>query len=349
MILACVLAVIGTAAFGQEEFDAVSRRLLSAPASSTRADCDAELARAARANAFDLFHGSAVCHVAGEEPEASFLLLAGQIRAMPDMGSMMPVSQKDAEASTALYSFIYSVAGGLGDEEVLREETSRKRLFALLDQWKPTYDANYDPGWEARDRPDPNEYRAALAESISVRRAAVEKMARLYSDDIYYALHREEQELLAKQEGRAVDVNSKDAKELGDLASKMNRRAADLGFGDIVQPVPPAEIDPPEPGVGVPQDFPEDDEQVINGENDAVAKQCARGAQFSATFSNSRIARVLITRSDKWGTVWRADLEGGEFGPERVVCSSNYSSSHAFGMGTEDQFVPLTVPPASAR
>lgn len=63
-------------------------------------------------------------------------------------------------------------------------------------------------------------------------------------------------------------------------------------------------------------------------------------AEWSTIAQNSRIARVVVTATDAWGTVWRADLEGGEGGAERRVCTRNYSSSRPLE-GPFDRLTPL--------
>src|SRR6266568_1770922 len=92
---ALVLSLVSTPAAAQQEVEAILKRVQAVPATSTKSDCDTQLAKARTANAFDLFYGSGVCSVAKQKPESSFLLLAAQIRATPDMGGMMPATQSD--------------------------------------------------------------------------------------------------------------------------------------------------------------------------------------------------------------------------------------------------------------
>ena len=271
--LALALCAISVPAVAQQDVEGIIKRLQAVPASSTQADCDKQLAKAAKANAFDLFYGSGVCQAAKQKPEASFLLLAGQIRAMPDMGGMVPATQNDAKTVVALYGFIYSYAGGMGDDEVLRDKISRSRLYALIDQWKPAYDATYHPGWATRGRPSEPEYRATLDASATHRRQQVVDFARLYSDDTYYALHHEERELYAKQ-GGTVDVDSPIAKRLGELARQMNERAVALGVRSAAVEIPSAEAVTQEPSRNVPPEAPGSDERIIDGAADPVAKRC---------------------------------------------------------------------------
>jgi len=341
IVLAIALGAAAAPAAAQQEIKTILDRIQSISPSSTKSDCDAQLAKATTANAFDLFYGAGLCGAAKQKADSSFLLIAGQIRATPDMASMMPATQADAKTVIALYGFIYSYAGGLGDEEVLRDKASRVRLYSLLDQWKPNYGSTYNPGWDVRRRPSEADYLAAIAESAAGRRRQLEEIVSLYSDDIYYALHRQERELYASQ-GGPVEASGAVAKQMSELSRKMNDRAAQLGLGNLKE-IPADEAVARQEPSDFPPDAPGKDERVIDGASDPVAKRCADSAEFSAILENARMPRVLVTTTRKWGTVWRADFEGGSFGPERHVCSAHYDSSRPFE-GPQDRLAPLPVP-----
>lgn len=342
------LGLLSAPASGQQEIGGILKRLQSVPATSTKADCDAELAKSTSSNAFDLFYGAKVCAVAKQKPESSFLLLAGQIRATPDMLAMMPAAQPDAKTAISLYGFIYSYAGGMGDEGVLRDARSRERLFALLDGWKPIYDAAYNPGWKTSRRASEAEYNRMLADSASGRRHQIERIVRLFSDDAYYALHREERDLYAKQ-GGPVEVGTPVSRRLSELARKMNERAVALGVDDMRMPdTESTNADPADDRRSWPPDAPGKNERVIAGVDDPVVKKCSDSAEFSSVAENSRILRVIVTTTEEWGKVWRADLEGGDLGPTRQVCTSNYSSSRPMD-GPENRLDPLPDPTSPVK
>lgn len=54
--------------------------------------------------------------------------------------------------------------------------------------------------------------------------------------------------------------------------------------------------------------------------------------------------RVLITSSAKWGTIWRADIAGGDQPVTRVTCTATVSSSSPLDTGHE-RIAPLPATP----
>ncbi len=81
-------------------------------------------------------------------------------------------------------------------------------------------------------------------------------------------------------------------------------------------------------------------ESVVTGVSDAQAKTCLELAHRQVDgLPGGRIERVLITRSRRFGTVWRADfsliVEGAPY-LERLVCSR-----WAFITGPVEYFAPL--------
>jgi hypothetical protein len=126
----------------------------------------------------------------------------------------------------------------------------------------------------------------------------------------------------------------------------MNDRGVALGPGNAPKEIPIDEAGAHQPSIDEPPDAPGSDERIIDGSNDPVVKRCVKGAEFMDLLSNARIARVLVTTTKKWGTVWRADLEGGTFGSERRVCTVNYDGSRPLDMGPKDRLAPLPAAPA---
>jgi hypothetical protein len=75
---------------------------------------------------------------------------------------------------------------------------------------------------------------------------------------------------------------------------------------------------------------PQPDETVISGKNDPVAADCAAIEAPWTKWMDERIVKVLITRSPKYGTIWRADVNmcgscRRQKQPflERVICSKD--------------------------
>lgn len=316
-------------AMGQAGVTALLDRLNSVdPQATTAADCAAQVAQAANLNAPDLLYGASVCYAVRRPVEGNFLLNAGQVRSIADMALMVPASRQDSDVLTGLYGVIYFYAGGPGRDEVLRDAALRERFFALFDSWSPAYAADYNPGWNTRRRPDGAAYQAAMAESKAGRRQQLAEIVLRYTDEAYYALHRRFQELQARNP-RGFDEGTPDARLSLDLLRQMNERSTALGIAPHV-----ADADPGEPAGGrFPPAVPAAEEVAAVGDADATARWCADLAERRTIASDSRIERVLITRSPEWGTIWRADIGGGDRPAERFTCTSNTSASQPLDMG----------------
>jgi hypothetical protein len=198
------------------------------PASTAEADCATLLANAATLNAPSLFHGAGACHIDGRNVAVSFLIIAGQARTMADLSMLEPASQNDKTAASGLYGLVFYFFGGTGDVEVLRDPASRASLFTMLDEWSPAYDEDYSPGWQVGERPDADAYQARLAETLAARQGELEEIARAYSDEEYYALLQELNELEARNNGVFIE-GTPDHERANQLQQQMDERASELG------------------------------------------------------------------------------------------------------------------------
>lgn len=199
------------------------------PKTATDAHCSAQVSQAARVNAMDLFYGASVCFAVKRPVEGNFLLTAGQVRAMPDMVLMEAASEAEKLKAAGLYGLMWFHVGGPGEDQVYRDPVLRARFFQMFDAWTPAYGANYNPGWAVGKRPDAAAYQALMAESKSHRRKQLAAISRAYSDDQYYALHRQFMEL-QKRTGATYVEGTPDAKLSAELQAKMNKRANELGI-----------------------------------------------------------------------------------------------------------------------
>lgn len=334
--LALAVLFISSAASAQEE-DA-QEWLRAYVSNIEELSCSKQVAQADRLNAFELLRAANVCGRSENWPESSFLMLAGQNRAVADMDQFQPADQASAQRIIALYGFIYCCAGGIGKDEVLRNGEMRGRFLALYDGWAPETGSEYDPGWAVSERPDPQQLAFFLHALMQDRRATVEEFARKYSDDLYYALHREQQELHERTGGRFVS-GTPEAAELDRLDAALRARAEELGFKE--PPPPDADALPPETAdIRHPSPAPEPTERVLAGHEDAVTRKCAQSARFNALAFGSTIATVLVTTSERWGTIWRADIVDPETGTDRHYCTSNFNGSRPLEM--EDRLRPLS-------
>jgi hypothetical protein len=288
----------------------------------TAADCERQVSQATMLNGPDLLVGAWICFSANRGVEGGFLLNAGQTRSIVDLALTVPATRADSEIQAAIYGFIYFRAGGPGREDILRDEASRNRFLQMLDDWSPQFSETYNPGWNVRRRPDASAYRAAIEEEKVRRRRQLVEVARLYSDDAYFALHRRFGELQARNPRGFVEGTPDD--ELSrELSRQMNLRALALGLrtardtSDLDDASSPR-FPPHEPGA---------DEEILPSSTDPVVQHCVDLAERMTIASDSRVARVLITRSSEWGVIWRADLEGSDMGSERLTCSANTTSS----------------------
>jgi hypothetical protein len=79
----------------------------------------------------------------------------------------------------------------------------------------------------------------------------------------------------------------------------------------------------------MPPDAPQKDEVVIDGKGDAVVSRCATmAARMNKDLKLTQLT-VIVTRSAKWGTIWRSDTAFPVQGPgdkpilSRTVCWKN--------------------------
>ena len=233
-IVLIVVLAISSGVSAQRSGDAIWNRIQSIdPATVTAADCEGQVARAATLNGPDLFHGAAICGAANRPVETAFLLNAGQARSIVDMNLIVPATRADSDVTVQLYGFIYSYGGGAGDDAVFRDPALRDRLFRMLDSWSPAFSSDYNPGWNARRRPEAAAYSAAINEVMSGRRQQLGDLSRLYSDQTYYTLHRRLEELSARQSHSFVE-GTPEAELANDLQRQMDARAVALGLAHHV-------------------------------------------------------------------------------------------------------------------
>lgn len=272
-----------------------------------------------------LFERASACMNDNRPLEANFLLNAAMIRLSVDMMQTVPASSADAESLTGYAGALMFFSEGPGEAEILRDSTSRSRLFALLDAWSPRFDQAYSPGWNVRERPDLPRYEAAISEAKAARREDLTRIAQLVADDIYYALYRRVAALRSQTRTAQSGV---DRASIEDLHRQMRDRARELGS-------PLVDVDPgPDGEPRFPRSRPAADEAIVAVSDDPVAARCRHAAEWESVARDARIVRTLITRSPEWGLIWRADIgNGGEV--ERFTCTSNTSSLRPLIAGDE--------------
>jgi hypothetical protein len=95
----------------------------------------------------------------------------------------------------------------------------------------------------------------------------------------------------------------------------------------------------------MPPDAPAADEVVIDGTSDPVAAQCASFFDGMHKQTGDTTLRVVVTRSAKWGTVWRSDssvpLDDGEPPMRwRNVCAKQQILTRPLEMFDPTQSIP---------
>lgn len=329
LLLSLCLSLSSGAVARTEEAGLLGRLNSVRPGAATAADCDRHVAQAAKLNGPDLLYAASVCYAANKPGEGTFLLNAGQVRSTADLVLTVPAAKADSDIQTSLYQILYFHAGGPGKAEVLRDATLRDRAFSLFDGWSPSYGPDYDPGWKMRRRPDAAVYQAAIAEQKAARQKQLGEIARLYSDEEYHSLHRQFQDLQARN-GSGFAEGTADAKRAHDLMRLMSERSAALGIGPH-----PGDEDSDPGSEPFPPASPAREETVLAGSTDSVAKRCSEMAERFTIASESKILRVLITNSPEWGVVWRADMAAPGEPAERFTCTANTSASRPLDMGDE--------------
>ena len=101
----------------------------------------------------------------------------------------------------------------------------------------------------------------------------------------------------------------------GGFQSIVFSAAALLAACTATHPQLPAELPP------MPPDAPQADEVVVDDPNDSVVVNCAKYADAFKRIET--ITKVVVTRSKKWGTIWRADVSATGYNPpilSRIVC-----------------------------
>jgi hypothetical protein len=96
----------------------------------------------------------------------------------------------------------------------------------------------------------------------------------------------------------------------------------------------------------LPADAPEKDETTISGQYDKVAQQCADSVNNLASAIGSTILRTVVTRSPRWGTIFRADtshMPTGSTKPilTRTVCMKDFDLVRPLEMFDPSKSIPL--------
>jgi hypothetical protein len=201
-------------------------------AADAPAQCDAVVDRATQLNASQLFEGSALCVNEKRSFDATFLQIAGQIRAMTDMESLIPKKDEDKLKGASLYGQLFYVNGGAGDREVYRDPAITQKLLERIDAWMPGFPTDYDPGWQYKKRPSETAYSESVKYTKADRVAQLRWYATLVRNDEYYAAESEVAEI-QKRNPRGIVAGSADYERMQQLSASMNKIVASVGKPDL--------------------------------------------------------------------------------------------------------------------
>jgi len=235
------------------------------PQQSPAVEASSECARFAVAglNAMALFKAAGICAAEERKEDANFLMMAGQIRAMADMGVLASAESRDAGA-IELFSILYFSMGGLGFDEVYRDPAAVERLAARVEATQINLTSEYDPGWTYSPDSKTDIYDAIALAARQQRVWQMRNYALLMQNDAYYEAHLAHNEL--QKQNRIFEEGTPAYEESVRLSALMAAAAA-----TVVQH-PPPEITLPYARLNEP-------------EADAAFRQIATGANGPSEYS----------------------------------------------------------------
>ena len=183
---------------------------------ATDISCRRAIEQSTSLNGPQLFRAAEACARDEQSDDTVFLLLAGQVRALTDMSLLAPRSEPDEDAAAELYGALYYKYGGSGPDELFRNADRATAMFERLRTWQPAFSESYTPGWRYKPPVESDRYHLMVDYSIRSRLAKLETYKNLIEDDRYYAVHRERQEILDRNDNRIV-ADTDDADRIGEL------------------------------------------------------------------------------------------------------------------------------------
>lgn len=158
--------------------------------------CSEAIKNAEQLNADDLWDGAIVCAESDLKHESSFLLIAGQIRAMTDMSLLQPISDEEGVKASNLYGNLYYPFGGSGFDEINSDSTKFKRLSNQLESWTANLNKEYNPGWQYKIDFKPTYYDQMIECQKRIRIDKLSWYASLAQNDKYHQLDLQLNEIL---------------------------------------------------------------------------------------------------------------------------------------------------------
>jgi hypothetical protein len=185
--------------------------------------CSRGMEQSTKLNGAALFDAAGGCAVEGMSFEATFLLIAGQIRSMADLSVLRPAGDADEITMGKLYGRIFYRTGGAGPDSIYRDPIQTKQLFDRIEKWVPKLFDGYNPGWryKALGKNSPA-YAETVSELKAHRVAQLQSYARLISNDDYYKTKQRLDEILRRNRGVTYSGTA-DARQVDELTKEMAR------------------------------------------------------------------------------------------------------------------------------
>ena len=168
-------------------------------------------------------------------------MLTGQVRALTDMLLLEPVSESELSIVGELYAALYYKYGGSGPDELVRDTVRATAMFERLGTWRPDFSQRYSPGWRFQRPVDGDLYQSMADHNMEVRLAKLERYRNLLQDESYYKVHRERQNLLARNNNRIV-AGTDDADRIAELNELAETISGSIPV--VPGPRPPRELLP---------------------------------------------------------------------------------------------------------
>jgi len=330
-------------------------------ASEKSISCNDAINNAAELNAYDLWNGAGDCSKSNLKRETNFLLIAGQIRAMSDMGVLEPVSDEEGVKVGDLYGVLYYKSGGSGFDEIYRDAIEFGQLFRDLENWTAKLHNKYNPGWEYKANIEPTYYDQMTICQKKLRISKLKWYSNLVQNDEYYELSTQLSKLQAENPGAFQDgthaykqyqrVSSK----INSVSSKISKPKVNPKECDFIKPFTP------DPNAGFKQIY-----KGYNGPNNSRANVFKSHAEIrgswvgkaikksdldsllakidfnkkivvSLSFGKRKTATGTIHISDvKFNTVYKSLSVAGLVGVVEQSCTKSQIDSFPFALAIAD-------------
>lgn len=154
--------------------------------------------------------------------DAAYLMILGQIRTLVDI-EVFPAKSEPDEALVAKLSYrLYYHMGGAGSDQLYRDKENYNLLVTRLESWKPKNLAAYEPGWNYTSTPTYQGYMEKIEAAKKHRLEQLEGYFTLISDDEYYDLKLQANEILSRNKN-TLTKGTEDAEAYSKLSDAMRK------------------------------------------------------------------------------------------------------------------------------